>query len=87
MIQLHSFSVIFKNALAALAQTQDTAYLSLYDLFEEFRSDPKKYGYDAENLNVRCLVPNAPETPRTLCAKPDEHIYFDLDHASSAMYD
>lgn len=80
MLQLHSFSYVLKNALSEVAKTQGAAYLSLYELFEDIRLDPRKYGFNPEKINERCLVPAVGDTPRVLCDKPDSYMWFDADH-------
>lgn len=75
-----SFSTALRTAMKALQKHEHAAYLSLYDLFGELQDHPSKYGYKA--VDKQCLVGGYGEAPRSLCAHPDQYVWWDEFHVS-----
>ncbi|KAJ6555698.1 GDSL-like Lipase/Acylhydrolase [Mycena vulgaris] len=56
------------------------ALADLYELFQDFFSHPKSYGYDPSTDGKSCLTGAYSEAPRMLCSDPDNYIFWDEYH-------
>jgi len=83
----------FNAALAATlpVYTFATSYVTLFDAFDlqtEMTNNPSAYGLT--NVTAACYTGEVDGTSAagqpTVCAKPDEYLYYDFEHPSAALH-
>jgi phospholipase/lecithinase/hemolysin len=83
--QLHSFSTSFRSQALTLAHRSPeytVTVVDAYGLFEDFYARPKAYSFAANFTHASCLTGAYGEAPRSLCANPDEHVFWDEYHVT-----
>lgn len=80
---LRQFSIEFQEQVQALANEENAAYLSAYELYGRFQVDPETYAYDRVTVTESCFKSATARTPQLVCTRPENYIFWDDRHVST----